>query len=472
LAQLNKPLLARMGVITHPSRSNGMKTKKNRRRSQGTNQSLVASLREFLTPEAWKQAQSQRVVSRSSRWKTQPLVLVLLFMTWSCGDSQAERFETARGFCVVCLPRRRRPGRTVQGYQKALAKLPLAVLRSLGVSVRQTWIRRLQQRCYEGSFIPIGCDGSRVECPRTPQLEQRLGQSSKKLAAPTIWVTVLVHLRLGVPWAWRIGRGIASERAHLSQLLPCLPAAALLVADAGYVGYALAKRLLETKTWFLIRLSSNATLYTQNLVRLERFRSGVVYYWPQRVENGAGEPLRLRLIRVRARKRKHDLWLLTNVFDERLLSVGMAARFYRWRWESEGQFRAFKRTLSKTKLVSRTLRLVHREAEGSLLAMQLMLAQGALAMPARREVSNERVCSPRKILVLIRQEMQGFPARPLPSYAQRLQDAFRERRPRSSAKQTRFWPRRKPHRPPKPPNILTLSATQKARIARQRQTTA
>src|SRR5260370_34256549 len=55
--------------------------------------------------------------------------MVLLLMTWCCGDSQAERFEVAKGFCSVLLPKRRRPGRTVQGFQKALAKLPTRVLR-------------------------------------------------------------------------------------------------------------------------------------------------------------------------------------------------------------------------------------------------------------------------------------------------------------------------------------------------------
>lgn len=443
-----------------------MTAKKNRRRLWGPKRSFVACIGEFLTPAVWKQAQKHRTVARSSRWKTQPLVLVLLFMTWCCGDSQPERFETARAFCVACLPRRRRAGKTVQGFQKALARMPLAVLRSLAAGIRGTLIRRLQQRCYEDGFIPLGCDGSRVECPRTPELEQRLGQANKERTAPTIWITALVHLRLGVPWAWQIGKGTASERWHLERLLKYLPPAALLVADAGYVGYALTKRLLESNVCFLIRMSSNATLYTEELVPLERFRSGVVYYWPHKVEKGAGIPLRLRLIRVRAKKKKHDLWLLTNVIESQRLSVAVAARYYRWRWESEGQFRAYKRTLSKMKLASRTVRLIHREAEGSLLALQLMLAQGAVAMPTRTEGTAKRVCSPRKILVVIRQEMQGLLRRNHTRYYERLREAYRERRQRSSAKQTRAWPRRKPHVPPKPPRILTLSAAQKALIAR------
>jgi hypothetical protein len=50
----------------------------------------------------------------------------------------------------------------------------------------------------------------------------------------------------------------------------------------------------------------------------------------------------------------------------------MASQFYRWRWESEGLFRTYKQTLKKVKLVSRTVKLVHREAEASLLAVQLL----------------------------------------------------------------------------------------------------
>jgi len=313
----------------------------------------------------------------------------------------------------------------------------------------------------------MGCDGSRVECPRTAELEQHLGQAAKDRSAPTIWVTALVHLRLGIPWAWRIGKGIASERWHLEQLIPYLPAAALLVADAGYVGYDLAKRLIQARVSFLIRQCSSTTLYTESRIPLQRYREGVVYFWPKRAQRAGHGPLKLRLIRIRARKRKHDLWLLTNVMEPSRLTMAMAAQFYRWRWENEGQFRAYKRTLGKLKLVSRSVRLIHREAEGSLLALQLMLAQGVMAMPRRTPTAGEpTVCSPRKVLLAIRQEMQGLLQRQHVRYFQRLQEAQRERRPRTSAKATRPWPRRKPHKPPKPPTILTLSPQQKALISR------
>lgn len=428
--------------------------------------SFLDCLREFLTPALWKQAHSQRGrPRRSARWSTQPLLLVLLLMTWCCGDSQPERFETAKAFCIVCLPKRRRPGRTVQGFQKALAKLPTRVLRVLAAGIRQTLAFRLATRWLDEGFIAIGCDGSRVECARATELEQRLDQAGKAGSAPTIWVTALVHLRLGLPWAWRLGKGTASERSHLLHMLPLLPPAALLVADAGYFGFHLAQQLLQQKVQFLLRMSSSVTLYTRELVRMEEFQEGLVYYFPSKKEPQNQPPLLLRLIRVRSKKKKNDVWLLTNVLERRLSAVS-AAQFYRWRWESEGQFRAYKRTLAKVKMVSRTVRLVHREAEGSLLALQLMLAQGVLAQPPVARGQAERVCSPRKVLLAIRQEIYGRLPRGHASYYERLQQASRERRERKTPKAIRPWPRRKPHKPPKPPKILMLTPKQIALIAR------
>lgn len=400
------------------------------------------------------------------------MVLMLLLTTWCCGDSQPERFETAKAFCVALLPKRRRPGQTVQGFQKALAKLPTGVLRAVAAGVRKRLAARLAHRWFDRGFIAIGCDGSRVECPRTAELEQRLGRSNKDKAAPSLWVTALVHLRLGVPWAWRVGKGTASERLHLRQMLPLLPKAALLVTDAGYCGFDLAQQLVQHKVCFLMRMCSNVTLYTERQVALEHYREGVVYHFaPQKMKQPL--PLRLRLIRVRAKKKKNDVWLLTNVLDRKRLSAADAALFYRWRWENEGQFRAYKRTLSKVKLVSRTVRLVHREAEGSLLALQLMLAQGVLAVSRRRSQGQaEPVCSPRKVLLAIRQEMYGLLRQAPAKYAEQLRQAVRERRQRTSAKAVRDWPRRKPHKAPKPPHLLKLTTAQKALIARLQATAA
>src|SRR5205085_8718487 len=126
-----------------------------------------------------------------------------------------------------------------------------------------------------------------------------------------------------------------------------------------------------------------------------------VLLWPQEARRRGLPPLRVRLIRVRAAERR-DVWLLTNVLDKQRLSAGQAGRYYRWRWENEGLFRTFKRTLAKVKLTSRTIRLIHREAEGALLALQLLLAQGLRAMPTSTNRCTPQRCSPRKVLLAVR----------------------------------------------------------------------
>ena len=71
-------------------------------------QSFLDCLTYFLTAQVWKQAQAAARHRRAVRWQTQPLLLVLLVMTWCAGDSLPERFETARAFYVACHQRRRR----------------------------------------------------------------------------------------------------------------------------------------------------------------------------------------------------------------------------------------------------------------------------------------------------------------------------------------------------------------------------
>src|SRR6202035_773393 len=129
-------------------------------------------------------------------------------------------------------------------------------------------------------------------------------------------------------------------------MLTTLPSAALVVADAGYNGYELARAITTAGVSFLIRMSGKDRLYTERKVRLEEFKEGEVLLWPEDARGQGLPPLRVRLIRIRAAERR-DVWLLTNVLDEQRLSAVRAARYYRWRWENEGLFRTFKRTLAK-----------------------------------------------------------------------------------------------------------------------------
>jgi hypothetical protein len=310
------------------------KTKAARQRRQA--QTFVGCLRKFLTPELLKQAHKAHCrPHRDNRWLIQPLLLTLLTMTWCAGDSQPERFETARAFCIALTPKRRRPGKTVGGFHKALAQLPMPVLRVVAAGLRHSFLTLFERLLTVDGWRPFGCDGSRLECPRSDELEKHLGEAGKPGSAPTLWLTALVHLPTGLLWSWWLGKGTASERAHLGKLLPTLPALALVVADAGYTGFPLACALVEAQVAFLIRLSSKVRLYTEAEQPLEDWREGVVYYWPDEEQKQGRPPLRLRLLRVRSPQRKVDVWLLSNVLEAERLSVATAGRMYKMRWESE-----------------------------------------------------------------------------------------------------------------------------------------
>jgi hypothetical protein len=157
-----------------------------RSQTAATPQSFLQCLWYFLTPQLWKQAHKAMQRPGSARWRSHPLLFVLLVMTWCAGDSLPERFETARAFYVACYPKRRRPGTTMEGWQKALARIPNSALRLVATLLR----RRLQQvfakRLLVDGFIPLGCDGSRLQCCRSQELEQHLLMAA--LVRPVGWM--------------------------------------------------------------------------------------------------------------------------------------------------------------------------------------------------------------------------------------------------------------------------------------------
>jgi hypothetical protein len=433
--------------------------------------SLIGYVRQFLTPTVWKQARGAVPRGRSApRWDIQPLVVVMLAMTWATGDSQSEKFEKARGYYVACHESRRRPGKTLIGFQKALRRIPMRQLRALAAGVRHQIHARLGARRLVDGFEPMGCDGSRIECPRTPELERGLGLAGKNDTAPNVWLTAFVHLPTGLLWSWRLGPGTAAEQEHLRFLLATLSPEALIVCDAAYMGFELVRAIKGVKRSFLFRMSSRVDLYTLEEARLEDWTEGPVLYWPKYVQKKGLAPFECRLIRIPAKGKgkgsfKRDVWLLTDVLDRDRLSAATAAKFYRWRWRNEGMFRTYKRTIKKLKLSNRTVALVHREAELSLLATQILLAHADLALrPATTTTPDGPVISPRKVLIEIRKEIDAAAKPKVKSYRARLARCRAEARTQASPKSTREWPRRKPTKPPKPPCLHTLSEEQKAML--------
>src|SRR6266851_456899 len=401
--------------------------------------SFAASATRWLTPHVWKLAHQVHAPKKVGRWDLHPLLTVLLLMTWTSGDSAAERFVTAQACYVASHQHAKRAG--------------------LQQVFHRSWRRH--------GFVVLACDGSRQQCPRSAELEKRLGCCGKKDSAPMLFITALVLLPAGLLWAWNVGLGTASEHDQLRLLLNTLPRCTLLVADAFYQGYDLYVDIMEAKASFLVRLSSRSQLYTDKRVPLKRFREAEVWYWTKKAQEQDRPALRLRLIRVRGKK-KQDVWLLTNVLDRRRLGRRQAAEMYHWRWHAEGVFRTYKRTLPKIKLWSRTEALVYREAEVSLLGLQLVLAQSA----AKCRHDGKAVIvmgSPRQELLRIRSLITttiGVTLGPWQRqwYQRRLAHV---QTGGGGRKIRRKWPRRKDHKAPKSPKIRVLPKRLKAKMAKR-----
>jgi hypothetical protein len=262
LAQLFELFSARMGLTDHHLTEKQLMARSSapRRAAAAEPESFLDCFRYLLTAQLWKQVLQSWQPCKAWRWQPQPLILVMRAMTWCAGDATPERFETARAFYVALYPRRRRPGKTCAGFEKALRRVPSRALRLVAAALRTRLTQLFAKNWLVDGFIPMGCDGSRVECPRSKELETRLPSSSTSEAPPQVWITALVHLSLGLLWSWRLGKGTANERLHLQHLITTLPRLALLVADAGYVGYELLRALQTADLAFLVRLSSRAPL--------------------------------------------------------------------------------------------------------------------------------------------------------------------------------------------------------------------
>ena len=113
-----------------------MANARQRARQQRRAKSLLESIQQFVTPVVFKQVRNASPRRKSPRWDLHPLLYILVLSTYCCGDSLPEKFEAAKAFYVVCCPKRKRPGKTFTGFETAVAKLPMPVLRSLATAIR------------------------------------------------------------------------------------------------------------------------------------------------------------------------------------------------------------------------------------------------------------------------------------------------------------------------------------------------
>ena len=181
---------------------------------------------------------------------------------------------------------------------------------------------------------------------------------------PQVWITLIWHLGLRLPWMWRLGPSNSSERAHVIDMLHAgkFPKNTLFCGDAGFVGYPLWSEILKCGGQFLVRVGANASLLAES-ADFTLLRKGLVLCWPKAMMRSHQRPLRLRLVKVRIGKLQ--VCLLTSVLESANLPTQQIIQLYKMRWGIEVEFRGLKQTLDRAKLRSRNDRRLLVELDWS-----------------------------------------------------------------------------------------------------------
>lgn len=379
-------------------------------------------------------------------WSPLTLAVAGVIMSLDAGPTLAQRFESALAVLDAALPRRRRTGRTYQGFIKALTRHAAALLDTLAPRLEARTKAAAGRAWSTGRLVPIGVDGSRFDAPRTIANEA-LGMAGKDKCGPQMMLVLLVHLGSMLPWAWKIGSARESERALLRSALDRLPPSTLLVADAGFVGFALLSDLRARGVRFLVRVGRGVHLLRE-LGCYRREGRDSVYLWPDAARDQ--KPLVLRLIRV------GTVFLLTDVTDPRELSRSAAGTLYRRRWGLEVAFRSLKQTLQRRKVRSGTPAHARVELAFAIVGLWTLALLGVRAL-ARSGHRPDRL-SIAAALATARRAMRT----PLSERAlqQHLARSVIDAAPRRTARKAYRWPHKKRPPAPGPPSITTATPTQ------------
>jgi hypothetical protein len=399
-------------------------------------------------------------VHGNTAWQIGDLILLVVIWVWSNHTSLTGAFVEAHRWSMDVLGRA--AVETYQGFIKALGTWTASWLPLLWDHLHRLMEEQGGEHWCVGRWVPLAVDGSRISVPRTKDNEKafcapnfgksRKAQWRRKKKAknkrvrrrvkemqpvkPQIWVTLLWHMGLQMPWSWKTGPSYAAERDHLREMLreQKFPRNTLFCCDAGFTGYEFWKAISDANYQFLIRVGANVTLLRQ--LGYVRERRGIVYCWPDAAARDGQPPLVLRHLQVRVGRRV--MHLVTNVLDEQALSDAEAVRLYQLRWGIELQFRTVKQTFGRRKLRSRTPARAYVELDWSLVGLWLIQLFAVKEQIEIGEVPQH--CSVALAIQVVRETFQRWWACPEETFATRLQSATKPRYTHHSSRKARYCP--------------------------------
>lgn len=327
-------------------------------------------------------------------WEPVELVRLAVLFAWSDAPKMTTCFSKAAKLCeklfgVLAV-------KTFQGMVRALVAYGHGLMPCLWGRLHFLMEKTAPQHFRIGKWLPLAVDGSRFTTPRTRSNERAFASKnygsgkmaksrakwknkkkrSKKLSTPIkpqIWLTLIWHMGLKLPWCWKTGPSASSERDHLIELINTqeFPKKTLFCGDAGFTGYDFWRAILERGHDFLVRVGGNVHLL-KNLGHA-RQRDGIVYLWPNAAARRKQEPILVRLIEVKIKT--GSMFLVTSVLNNQLSNSTMK-RLYFLRWGIELHFRAVKQTYDRGNLRSRNSDHALAELEWSLMSLTMIQLLG------------------------------------------------------------------------------------------------
>ncbi len=417
-------------------------------------------------------------VRGTATWKPRMLAVAALLWATSELTTLQARFEQARKIVKQVFRWQPAPGTSYQGFVKMLGQWQPVLLGAIMPHLREQMQEGEAAQWETAGYVVFAGDGSRVELARTEALEaafapqrrrpkspkrrkpagkrggkrpakrraakkQSAAARQKKATSPQMWLTLLWHVGSGLPWAWRTGPSGSSERGPLEEMLPDLPATALLTADAGFVGSDFWHALLAAGHHFVIRVGANVRLVRH--LGWARESGQTVYLWPTQMAKTHQPPLVLRLVLVH--DGKPPVYLVTDLPKARL-SDRQVAQIYGARWGIEVFFRTFKQTFGCRKLRSRAAQTAQLELEWALIGLWSvgLLGQRELAATGQEPTRLSPAAAIRAFQGTLR-DYRVRPDSPAETLWAHLRRAVRDDYQRHSSKTRRHYPWKK-QRPP------------------------
>lgn len=392
-----------------------------------------------------------------SRWRPRgkcdwtPQALCLTALAWALSDETTlgDRFAAAKSWAENWLGREL-PA-SIQGFHKALLRYQDLLLILVREQLQQAVIDAGGRTFRTGGLAPLAVDGTRIDTPRSAAnegrfragIQQRRGKKRTRKqqihadVRPQIWLTLVWHTALRLPWSWRLGPYGSSERAHLLDMLDELPSRTLLIGDAGFTGYDFWHAVLAEKHELLVRVGSNVKLLSQ--LACVQTRGDLVFLWPDHARRASQPPIVLRQVQLTRKGR--TILLVTSLLDEQTLADRELAELYRQRWGVEVFHRSLKQTFGRGKLRSTSPDHAVSELSWSLVALAgVQLVAAETLRDARRY--RQRSSTAQALREVRRTFCPDGAVGALPPLRERLLAAVRDRYPRRR-KTRRRYPQKK-----------------------------